>query len=283
MRLFKDFLIFFTEQDQARTKNTVPTSMVRNNGLAFIEIKEGAWKNYPIRNHSHEELQIGFVERGSSTITCKTLEFKMKAEQAILIPPGIIHLCQPDDMSKFKFTILYITPHWFEDVFKLDVSKLKPQTTQLDQQVVGNKDLFLASFKSESDPLIMESMAIMFLGNFIFSCFDMQPLKMPSTQRQTELAQVKNYMDHNFGELIQLDDLAKISGMTKFSLLRKFKSRYKLSPHAYLINQRINHAKQLLLQGKTVAMTAVTCGFFDQSHFVKTFRQYVGIAPIDYK
>ncbi|WP_363321037.1 AraC family transcriptional regulator [Desulfobacula sp.] len=34
---------------------------------------------------------------------------------------------------------------------------------------------------------------------------------------------------------------------------------------------------------KTVARTAVTCGFYDQSHFVKTFRQYVGIAPIDYK
>lgn len=259
------------------------TSMVRNNGLAFIEIKEGAWKEYSIRNHSHEELQIGFVERGSSKITCKTLAFKMKAEQAILIPPGIIHLCQPDEMSKFKFTILYIAPQWFEAAFKLDVNKLKPQTARLDQQTLENKDRFLASFKSESDPLTIESLAITFLGKFIFRCFDMQPVKILSMHRRTKLAQVKNYMDQNLGELIQLDDLAQISGMTKFSLLRKFKARYKLPPHAYLVNQRINHAKQLLLEGETVARTAVTCGFFDQSHFVKTFRQYVGIPPIDYK
>ena len=257
--------------------------MVRNNGLTFIEIKEGAWKDYSIRKHSHEELQIGFVERGSSKITCKTLAFKMKADQAILIPPGIVHLCQPDDMSKFKFTILYIDPDWFEAAFKLNVDQLKPQTTQLDQQALVNKDWFLASFKSERDPLIMESVAILFLGNFIFSCFDMQPFIMPSTQSQTELDQVKKYMDQNFSERIQLDDLVQISGMTKFSLLRQFKTCYKLSPHAYLVNQRINHAKQLLLEGKTVARTAVTCGFFDQSHFVKTFRQYVGIAPVDYK
>lgn len=259
------------------------TSILRNEGLAFIEIKEGAWEDYSIRTHSHEELQIGFVERGSSRITCKLLAFEMKADQAILIPPDIIHLCQPDEMSKFKFTVLYIAPHWFESSFRLDVSRFKPQTTQLDQQTLEMKDEFVASFKSESDPLIMESMAIMFLGNFIFNSFDMQPIEKASAQRQTELVQVKNYMDENFKEQIQLDDLASISGMTKFSFLRNFKKNYKLSPHAYLVNQRINHAKQLLLEGKTVARTAVTCGFFDQSHFVKTFRQYVGIAPIDYK
>ncbi len=261
----------------------MPTSMLRNEGLTFMEIKEGAWENYSIRNHSHDELQIGFVERGSSKIICKSLAFEMKADQAILIPPDIIHLCQPDEMSKFKFTIMYIAPHWFETAFRLNVSRLKPQTTRFDSQTLKNKDRFIASFKSESDPLIMESMAIMFLGNFIFNSFDMQPIDPSSKQGKTELDRVKNFMDGNFKEQIQLDDLAQISGMSKFSLLRKFKTHYKLSPHAYLINQRINYAKQLLLNGKTVATTAVTCGFFDQSHFVKTFRQYVGIAPIEYK
>lgn len=261
----------------------MPTSMLRNECLNFIEIKEGAWEDYSVRNHSHEELQIGFVERGSSKITCKSLAFEMKADQAILIPPGIIHLCQPDEMRKFKFTILYIAPPWFEAAFKLDVSRLKTQTAQLDQQALDNKEKFIAFFKSESEPLIMESRAIMFIGDFIFNYFDMHPIETPPRQRRAKLAQVKSYMDENFKEQIRLDDLAQISGMTKFSLLRNFKADYKLSPHAYLINQRINYAKQLLLEGKTIASTAVTCGFFDQSHFVKTFRHYMGIAPIDYK
>lgn len=261
----------------------MPTSMVRKNGLDFIEIKEGAWENYAIRKHSHEELQIGFVEKGSSTITCKDLAFKMEAEQAILIPPGIIHLCEPHDRGKFKFVIVYIAPDWFEKSFKLDVSKLKPQIARLDGQGVINRNRFLASFKSEVDPMIMESLAIMFLGGFMFSYFDIQPLTRAALQKESKLVQIKAYMDEHFSELIQLDDLADISGMTKFSILRRFKAHYKLSPHAYLVNKRINHAKQLLMNGETVAHTAVTCGFFDQSHFVKTFRQYVGITPVDYK
>ena len=109
------------------------------------------------------------------------------------------------------------------------------------------------------------------------------PWRTASTPGQTELAQVKEFMDQNFSETIQLDDLAQISGMTKYSLLRQFKNRYKLPPHAYLVNQRINHAKQMLLEGQTVAQTAVSCGFFDQSHFVKTFRQFVGVKPADFR
>jgi len=261
----------------------LPTSMVRKKGLNFLEIKEGAWGDYSTRKHSHEELQIGFVERGSSRITCKNLAFEMKSEQAILIPPDIVHLCEPDDRGKFKFTILYIVPNWFEKTFKLEVSNLEPQIALLDKQGVKNIDRFLDSFKSEIDPLAMESLVIMFLGGFIFSYFKIQPSKITSVPKESKLSQIKEYMDQHFNEPIQLDDLAEISDMSKFSILRKFKTQFKVSPHAYLINKRINHAKQLLINGETVAATAVTCGFFDQSHFVKAFRQYVGIAPVDYK
>ena len=261
----------------------MPTSMLRNDNLAFIEIKEGAWEEYSTRHHSHEELQIGFVEQGSSAITCKALSFKMKAEQAIMIPPGIIHLCQPDEANRFRFTVLYIEKDWFEAAFRIDLGRLKPQTSQLDPQTMQDKERFISSFKSESDPMNMESMAIMFLGGFIFRSFDLQPLKEDSSPGQTKLATIKKFIDEKFSEAVQLDDLVRISGMSKFSLLRRFKKQYKVAPHAYLVNKRVNHAKQLLLEGQTVAQTAVSCGFFDQSHFVKTFRQYVGIAPIDYK
>lgn len=248
-----------------------------------MEIKEGAFEDYSVRSHSHNELQIGFVEKGSSKITCKTLAFDMQPDQTILIPPGVVHLCQPDEPGRFKFTILYIDTGWFETAFKINVGRLKPQTAQLDRRAIKTRDRFIKLFRTGDDPLCLESEAIMFLGDSILCRLDLQPEKEFFPQKNNELLRVKTYIDENFQEQIQLDHLAGIAEMTKFSLLRKFKVLYKLTPHACLINLRINHAKQLLLQGNTVAQTAVTCGFFDQSHFVKTFRQYVGIAPINYK
>jgi AraC-like DNA-binding protein len=269
--------------DRTMTEPPAPTAMVRNAGLPFMEIKEGSWKGYSVRTHSHEELAVGFVEKGSSTITCNALEFKIKEGQSFLIPPGMIHLCRPDYLNRYRFTMLYIDPRWFEAAFKIETAKIKPRIRTMDHPAVEEKDRFLASFKTGSDPLDLESRAILFLGNFMSGGFGMKGLTPPSTGSRAELEKVRHYMDQNFSDQIQLDDLARISGMTKFSLLRRFKARYQLSPHAYIINKRIHLARQLLLEGNTVARTAVTCGFFDQSHFVKTFRQYVGIAPMDYK
>ena len=265
------------------TEDAGPTAMVRNAGLPFMEIKEGTWKGYSVRTHSHEELTLGFVEKGGSTITCNALEFKIKEGQSILIPPGMIHLCRPDDLNRYRFTMLYIDPCWFESAFNIEPAKIRPRIRPMDHPAVEEKDRFLNFFKTGSDPLDLESRAILFLGNFMSGGFDMKSIKPPLTGGRAELEAARHYMDQNFSDPIQLDDLARISGMTKFPLLRKFKAHYKLSPHAYIINKRIHLARQLLLEGKTVALTAVTCGFFDQSHFVKTFRQYMGITPMEYK
>jgi AraC-like DNA-binding protein/mannose-6-phosphate isomerase-like protein (cupin superfamily) len=269
--------------DHTMTEPPAPTTMVRNAGLPFMEIKEGTWKGYSVRTHSHEELTLGFVEKGGSTITCNALEFKIKEGQSILIPPGMIHLCRPDDLNRYRFTMLYMDPRWFETAFKIEPAKIRPRIRPMDPPALEEKERFLASFKTGDDPLDLESRAILFLGNFMSGGFGMKGLTPPLTGGRAELEAVRQYMDQNFSDQIQLDDLARISGMTKFSLLRRFKARYQLSPHAYLINKRIHLARQLLLEGNTVASTAVTCGFFDQSHFVKTFRQYVGISPMDYK
>jgi AraC-like DNA-binding protein len=223
------------------------------------------------------------VEKGGSTITCSGLEFKIKEGESILIPPGMIHLCRPDDLNRYRFTMLYMDPCWFEAAFKIDPAGIRPRIRAMDHPAIEEKDRFLASFKTGGDPLDLESRAILFLGNFMSGGFGMKGLEAPSTGSRTELEKVRQYMDENFSDPIQLDGLARISGMTKFSLLRRFKARHQLSPHAYLINKRIHLARQLLLEENTVASTAVTCGFFDQSHFVKTFRQYVGITPMEYK
>ena len=179
-----------------------------------------------------------------------------------MIPPDIIHLCQPDKANSFKFTILYILKDWFEAAFRIDLGRLKPQTSQLDPQTMQDKERFMSSFKSESDAMNMESMAIMFLGGFIYRCFDLEPLKEDSSPGQTELATIKKFIDEKFSEAVQLDDLVRISGMSKFSLLRRFKKKYKLAPHAYLVNKRVNHAKQLLLEGHTVCPGRCKLRFF---------------------
>lgn len=258
-------------------------TIIRNRHLPFIEFKEGVRSIYAVRKHSHEELSFGFVEKGSSNISCKTLQFELDVNQAILLPPDTVHLCQPNDMDKFIFKMLYIDPLWFLSVFNLDTRTLAPQTAQLDKKSIQMKDRFLSYFIEFDDPLKAESETILFIGKLLYDVFRIDKPGLQQKGNEADVLTIKIYIDQNFAEQIQLDDLSVLSGNSKFSLLRKFKTIYKLTPHAYLLNRRIIESKRLLLNGETIAQTAVMCGFFDQSHFVKTFRKYVGMNPIDYK
>jgi AraC family transcriptional regulator len=81
-----------------------------------------------------------------------------------------------------------------------------------------------------------------------------------------------------------LADLADVAGMSQFHFSRMFKQSMGISPHQYLLQQRVEQAKQLL-KGKKLAIAeiALQCGFNSQSHLSKHFREATGMTPSDYR
>ena len=95
-----------------------------------------------------------------------------------------------------------------------------------------------------------------------------------------DLRRVCDFMIDHLAEDIRLDDLAELTGLTAKHFSRAFKKSTGLPPHQYLIVQRIEAAKQRLINAKTsLADIALACGFADQSHFAATFRKVVGVPP----
>jgi AraC family transcriptional regulator len=57
-----------------------------------------------------------------------------------------------------------------------------------------------------------------------------------------------------------------------------------MTPHAYLIQQRVERSKQLLrLKEYSMLDIAIECGFANPSHFAKWFRRYKGISPKQFR
>ncbi len=86
-------------------------------------------------------------------------------------------------------------------------------------------------------------------------------------------------MKSNFDESLKLETLANISGLSKYHFLRKFKEEFNMTPHAYLLQIRIQNAKNMLLQNKILSDIAHSCGFSDQSHFTRVFNKIYGMSP----
>lgn len=99
----------------------------------------------------------------------------------------------------------------------------------------------------------------------------------PTGARHLERA--REYLCDEAESWVDLDTLAREAGLSRFHLLRAFKQRYGLPPHAYQVGVRIAKAQRLLRSRMPLAQIAAECGFTDQSHFTRQFRQAMGVTP----
>jgi AraC-like DNA-binding protein len=82
---------------------------------------------------------------------------------------------------------------------------------------------------------------------------------------------------------VTLAELAALSGVSRFQLLRGFARETGVTPHAYLLQRRVRLARQLLIAGRAPAEAAQEAGFADQSHMTRAFRRQFGATPARYQ
>ncbi len=100
---------------------------------------------------------------------------------------------------------------------------------------------------------------------------------------KTKISRVKEYLDAYYLRDITLDDLAAIAQFSPYHLLRAFRRTVGLTPHAYLIQVRIEAGKRLLRNGNSISDVSATTGFSDQSHFTRHFKRIMGVTPGQYQ
>ena len=77
-----------------------------------------------------------------------------------------------------------------------------------------------------------------------------------------------------------LDDIASACGLSVSHFSRAFRRSIGLSPHAWLLDKRVEAAKAMLRRREApLSLIALACGFADQSHFTRVFTRRVGLSP----
>ena len=93
---------------------------------------------------------------------------------------------------------------------------------------------------------------------------------------------VIHYINDNLLSEINLDEIANHHYISKNHLCRIFKKHTGTTVISYIIIRRIAEAKRFLSDGCDVKDTCERCGFNDYSHFIRTFKNIVGVPPKQY-
>jgi AraC family transcriptional regulator len=101
---------------------------------------------------------------------------------------------------------------------------------------------------------------------------------------KVRLGRVLEYIAANSHLDLRLDDLAKIADMSQFHFARLFRLSMGVTPHRYLMDQRLQQAKALLrLDSRTIAEVATEIGFVNAGHFARAFKRHLGVSPTEWQ
>lgn len=102
----------------------------------------------------------------------------------------------------------------------------------------------------------------------------------PTSSVSRRVQSVLSHIEENLHAPHQLEDLAAIAGVSPYHFARVFRRTIGRSPHQYVIERRLAHAKRRLNQSDDpIVEIAHDCGFASQSHMTDVFNKVLGITP----
>ncbi len=95
---------------------------------------------------------------------------------------------------------------------------------------------------------------------------------------------VLDYIAAHLDKTIKIEELASQVGLSAYHFARRFKVEFGVPPHSFVLDRRIDHAKELMSStSQPLNNIAVDCGFSDQSHLTRVFKKRTGLPPGEFR
>ena len=107
----------------------------------------------------------------------------------------------------------------------------------------------------------------------------------PNLQTIDPLERARSFAEANGAEVLSLETLARVAGLSAYHFARQFTARFGISPMAFVREQRMSLAAHRLADAKPPALVelAFDLGFESQEGFTRAFKRAHGVSPGRYR
>jgi AraC-like DNA-binding protein len=255
-------------------------------GLDDLELAHACYLNHTFPRHLHEEYIIGIIVQGVEEIKHRGAIHVAPAGSLILINPGEPHSNYSINAQGFTYRTFYPSTKLLKQI-NYDITG-REHAPRFPTPVIRHSLIFDLLFRLhinleqtnsalEQESEFISAMARLFAG---YESGGVPALRVVGEHRYIKIA--REYLEANYTENFSLRQLASISNISPFHLLRTFHDVIGLPPFEYQTQLRISQAKRLLRDGWSIADVAAETGFADQSHLTKHFKRIVSVTPGKY-
>lgn len=261
---------------------------LRDAALPFIEARSIAdGREVCYTRHSHEHFSIGAITAGRSTYVHEQASCEVATGTVVLMNPGDVHACNPIDDQPWSYLMLYVDTPWLTDLqhqlgfaAELDYRPFACTHTADRTLFDGLNQLYELLLDAQASTLQKHSGAVAF---FTEVQIRLNPAQVMLDEPNSKLERAAEYIREHCTQALKLEDICTAAELSASYLIRAFKQQYGMTPHAYLVNRRIQFARQQLRQGRLIADVALDAGFADQAHFQRVFKQHLAATPGQYR
>ena len=239
--------------------------------------------------HIHENaFEFSLPSKGAFSFSTAEGSFSFSGGQVFLSRPNEVHgtnevpitvgelyWFQLDTSSKDR--LLFLNPQAASalirelhsisrHVVKTDAKKTLPLLRQAFEMAAHGQNRYLVA-----------SLLQLFLHLVIL--FSRKETGSPSPDIQKSLARIQTHLTQD----LPLEELASAAGLSCSQFKQKFKKQMGVAPRSYINQQKIEYAKMLLKEGRSVTETAMALSFTTSNYFSTVFKKYTTYAPREYQ
>lgn len=258
----------------------------RDTALPFVESRRACHSRACYKAHSHPTFSMGAVDAGVSLFTgASGGQQRLTPGTLVMVPAKRVHACNPAPGQAWSYQMLHVDADWLSHL-RLESGLSGAQAGEparishvpalYGQFCALNALLFSSASNGEK-----EAALIAFMGDQDFCAHP--TLEAAPALGASLLSGLVERIEAEDPAQLSLTLLAQETGLGRYQLIRAFRAATGLTPHAYLLNARVNRGRLLLNQGLALAEVAYQLGFADQSHFQRVFKAHVGVTPGQYR
>ncbi|MBR6452104.1 MAG: helix-turn-helix transcriptional regulator [Lachnospiraceae bacterium] len=261
----------------------------------FMLFDNDEYEEYP--THWHTPVEIVMPTQNEYHMVCAGVPFCLRENDILIVAPGVLHKCLADHGRRYIFQAdmkvlnsfkefesffalmnpaIVITPEEYPTIHKNAVEMMH----RIDREYFGNSTFKDAAISSYLLQMMVE------ISRVYTSLPDKFPDIKPNKQQEyiSKFMSVCDYINAHCTEELSLDEIAGMTGFSKFHFSRLFKEFTGTSFYKYLNVRRISHAERLLLDPQlNVTDAAVLSGFNSISAFMRMFKIIKGCTPTEFR
>ncbi|MFA7664158.1 MAG: AraC family transcriptional regulator [Clostridia bacterium] len=260
--------------------------------MPFIEVEQNiekvGWSMPDLHSHPHYELY--FLESGERSFFIGGSLYLVKENTAVLIPPYVMHKTEGGPFSRINvdFSDDFFDAREKEVLSELGKTGVFPLEKRLGDTI---RQILLSMLSTFDDQNKQDKVAKSLCVKSLIGCLYLFRNSVGEVENisgngsiSPQTLKIIRYINTNCHSKMTIASLANEFCISESCLAKTFKKETGYNVGEFILNARINEAKQLLSSDKqTVNSIAEKLGFSSANYFGLIFKQKVGVSPLLYK